>query len=399
MTLNAADLVALVAAATLDRDKLNSRQASMALASARFDLLPASVEPLFNYINVEPALDIFRGGEYWLANGGGSVYPHMLVHWLIDRASESSAETAVSDLGHYLQAEQIPCVQRSLVCGCTASAPFEIEPGVTFIPWGQLSGEDAILKQEITRRYEVAPLSPQTAVIDRKLLLPKRHVGAGQEPLYKIPHDPWVYDPRMLVTAVQLICPSAVALPATWFHLPDWCVMGQRGMRFYWSNLEHTSNYHLTESDIAELRALLARIRSLNIKDFINLWHITSRLELSQSYTNNIEKAIDLRIAYEMTFFIGDSESYQGELSFRLAMHAAKLLGEGKTPSERKQIFETGKALYSMCSGAIHSGQLASKYDNEKGQTLLKEGTALVRQALKRIVFKGKPSWPDVLMA
>jgi len=397
VALNAATLVPLVTAATNDRAKLSENFPALQLDQR--EKLPVSVQSLLAYIDSETALSAFRGGQYRFVGGGGDVQPYMLVHFLVDRAAVTSAEVAVSDLERYLQAPEIPCVQRILVCGVGASAPFEIEPGTTFIPWGQIKDADEILEQEAARVRAGALFSYPSGVIDREIVLPKILVDPGREP--PSVNDWSNTDTSTLALALQLVCPDAVALPANWIRFPDWCVIWQRGMRYLWVNLERTGTHQMTETDITELRSLLTRIRALGQKDYDTLRLATSRLVLAQSHMQPVERAIDLRIAYEMTFFMGDTGDprYQGELRFRLAMHAAKLLGQAKTADERKQIFKVGRDLYDMCSGAIHSGRISSDFDGERGQRLLSEGATMVRLALKEMLMNGKPSWPDVLMA
>lgn len=108
-----------------------------------------------------------------------------------------------------------------------------------------------------------------------------------------------------------------------------------------------------------------------------------------------MEDAIDLRIAYEMTFFFGDDSKYTGELRFRLALHAAQLLGG--TYAERERIRAAGYNLYDMSSGAIHAGRIKPEYA-KNAQDVLREGARIVREALKRIVRSGPPDWKRLLL-
>jgi hypothetical protein len=182
-----------------------------------------------------------------------------------------------------------------------------------------------------------------------------------------------------------------------WFRVPDWCVLAMRGLRYFWARPEQGGAYNLTETDIAEIRSVIVRLRALSHSEQSSFWLVTSRLSTAKSHTQILERAIDLRIAYEMTFFMGDTDSSTAELRFRLALRAARLLGN--TLDERKRLFKTGRNLYDMCSTAIHSGRIGSDYGGEAGLALLKEGETLTRQALKKMVVEGKPTWSDLLLS
>jgi hypothetical protein len=85
----------------------------------------------------------------------------------------------------------------------------------------------------------------------------------------------------------------------------------------------------------------------------------TDRLTAALERLSEADFAIDLRIAYEMAFSIGDTDERTTELRYRLAQRAALFLGSSS--SERQAIDGKAKRLYDLCSTVIHTGRISSK--------------------------------------
>jgi hypothetical protein len=393
-SLSRQELLPLVESVAADHKWLENINHVSALQDDRRDQLPASFQRLLAYIDAVPELDIFRDGYYWLANARGLVPRHALITFLIRRTRESSAATAVADLLRYTAADIIPCIRRTLVCGACASSPFQVDEFTRFIPWGQITddGGDQMIQQEGDRLSEANAFAGPSGILEIPIQLPRYHVKASAEkPKAILP--PALLDARSAVMALQLVCPNAVFGPVTWLHFPDWVICAPRGMRYFQPIPQRVGKHSLTEADISTVQSLFRKITALSPDALDHLWPVIHRLALAQSHLDPAENAIDLRIAYEMTFFFGDNS--KSELRFRLALHAARLLGQ--TYEERERIRALGIRLYDMTSGAVHAGRISGVYE-KTAHDILRDGAVIVREALKHIVLNGPPDWKRVLL-
>jgi len=395
MALDEKTLSQLLEAAVADSPSLDDLGFSAALQLGQRDKLPASLQALFAYIDATPELALFRGGTYFLAGSGGTASPDRLIVFLLMRAVNESPAVAVTYLTRYLAATEIPCIRRTIMMGVVAGAPVNLNANTRFIPWGQYQDDgDPILKQESDRLNANYGFARPTGVLDARITIPTVHVAAGVPvPEVKLPDE--TSDARAPVMALQLVCPNAVFGPITWHHFPRWVFGAPSGTRYFQPLPDRTGFHKLTDEDIAEAQALHGKLAALPPSALDPLWPAVHRLSLAQSHMQPVEDAIDLRVAYEMTFFFGDDGGYQGELKFRLAMLAARLLG--KTYAEREEISAVGNDLYDMSSGAIHAGRIKQKYA-KNAHEVLGRGAAVVRKGLKHIVLNGAPDWKRLLL-
>lgn len=395
MALDEKALAQLLDAAVPDSQLLDDLDVGVALQTGQRDKLPASFQALLAFIDAAPELELFRGGEYRLAGSGGGARQDRLLVFLLRRAASASPGVAVAHLKQYLAATEIPCTRRTIVTGVIAAAPVQLDANTSFIPWGHYQDDgDPTLKQESDRLHSHYGFSHPTGILDAHVTIPKVHVAAGA-PVPEVKLPDYAVDARAPVMALQLVCPSAVFGPITWHHFPRWCFGAPSGTRYYQPLPDRTGFHQLTGEDIAEAQALQARLTALSPSLLDPLSLAVHRLSLAQSHMQPVEDAIDLRLAYEMTFFFGDDGGYQGELKFRLAMLAARLLG--KNYAEREEISAIGNDLYDMSSGAIHAGRIKQKYA-KNAHEILKNGAAIVRKGLKHIVLNGTPDWKRLLL-
>ena len=357
------------------------------------DELPGSFQALLAFIDAAPELELFRGGEYRLAGSGGTATPALLLGFLLGSAARNSPAVAVAQLQGYLAATEIPCIRRTLITGVIAAAPFQLDANTRFIPLHRhFDDGDPILQEEVQRMESSYGVSRPMGILEAGVTIPRIHVAAGAP----IPGDPLTADARAPVMALQLVCSSAVFGPMTWHHVPPWVFGAPSGTRYYQLLPERTLIHQLSDGDIAEAQALQERLTALPPADFDLLWLMVHRLSLAQSHKQLAENAIDLRIAYEMTFFFGeDTGGYQGELKFRLALHASRLLR--KSHEDREVIRAAGNALYRISSAVIHSGRVPQQYA-KAAPDVLRNGAGIVREGLKYIVLNGAPDWQRLLL-
>ena len=119
----------------------------------------------------------------------------------------------------------------------------------------------------------------------------------------------------------------------------------------------------------------------------VNRW-----MEAVSHDSRSMDRLIDLRIALEALYI--DSE--RGELSFRLALTAARHLGADI--DERRAIQRSLREFYTLTSRAVHGVAISRLKDTNVA--LIEQATKLCRDGILKIVeTKDRRNWGDLLLS
>ena len=109
-----------------------------------------------------------------------------------------------------------------------------------------------------------------------------------------------------------------------------------------------------------------------------------------------VDSAIDLGIALE-SLLLNDLDDERGELTFRLRVRGARLLG--KTLDERREIYKALNAVYGLRSSAVHSGVLSETLNSKQLNDILERGQQIAADLVESVLRRGKsPDWGDVVL-
>lgn len=92
----------------------------------------SELTPLFREI---PDLSEFDGQLQIVSGQVSRVTYETLSQWLVERATESRIDEALSDLAKFIEAKKIPFQRLSAVEGLGLQRPCEVQPGVRLLPW------------------------------------------------------------------------------------------------------------------------------------------------------------------------------------------------------------------------------------------------------------------------
>jgi hypothetical protein len=112
---------------------------------------------------------------------------------------------------------------------------------------------------------------------------------------------------------------------------------------------------------------------------------------------NPVHQVIDLGISLEALLL---NDKPDQELSYRFALRGAHLMG-GADPAKRREFYRVFSALYSLRSTAVHSGVMPKKIDNPRNLTpaeLLRYGLGLSAEAIRKVIYEGRPDWERVVL-
>jgi hypothetical protein len=309
---------------------INEPTFGLAFIGERVDRLPAATRVLLLAINETPALAVFRTGWIEFAGVGHLVQPQQLIGWLVKRTGKTSAEQAVADMLHYLDATELPVQRRTLISGATAASEFTFgSPDTSFIPRGNLPGDnDPVLEEEWGAALNMRQFVWPGGLIETRLRVPKRHLAEPPAPPETGHPAPAGWSHSNELMALQLTVAGVSPLVA-WTRPPDWCPFLHMGSRAVYFKPGWSVERALTGAEIAELPMLLGRLRALDANTYSAIALAVQRLSTAVTQRSVVDRAVDLRIAYEVTFSIGDTDDRdkRGELRFRLAQRAAHYLG------------------------------------------------------------------------
>lgn len=143
------------------------------------------------------------------------------------------------------------------------------------------------------------------------------------------------------------------------------------------------------------IEAIRTNLRLLeNFKSPAALCVAIDRLGKARSWQSNEDKALDLGMALEIVLMHenGNNNDGNAEITYKVSSRAAWLIG--KTPADRKEVFEKAKKLYGHRSSAAHSGRL-----KKESEFISPEANAFVTRVLSQILQRGGfPVWRDLVL-
>ena len=162
---------------------------------------------------------------------------------------------------------------------------------------------------------------------------------------------------------------------------------------------EPVSLNRISEIQIPEIKRLYEALVNLNSKSREKLQIAIDRWIKSKGNKENVDKAIDLRIAFESLYLPKDNIE---QLSFQFRLRAAWHLGKGST--NRSMLIDNFKAIYLLCSKAVHNGEIPKRIKIRKGESVptsefIPRAQDLCRQSIMKILEDGEfPDWNNLIL-
>jgi hypothetical protein len=351
-----------------------------------------------------PDAQVFDGRMQYMSPGWGRAELPRLACWIKNRARAVGPTTAVEDLQQYLESDRVSCIDVMPVAALQVKDDILLSKGVSIISGGRcLAGT---FGGNVIRKAKPFVKEPaRLSCIVRNRTYPRIHLDAGEEPDATNPGYPGIQeleDVRLLVT---LAAPKAPISLGHWTDYPPHVpAVSPRGGSIH----DVRAQAYMAESsaDVTLLRTLHGAWVRLGEKSRrryrISLarlsWAVSRsyRSELGSTAAAQVESAIDIGIALE-SIFLTNIGPDRGELSFRLRLHAARLLRQD--PHERSALARDLRRFYQVRSAAVHAGTIPKGVEGVGAGRLIMHATAVVREALKRIIIDGEPDWHQLVLS
>ena len=154
------------------------------------------------------------------------------------------------------------------------------------------------------------------------------------------------------------------------------------------------------ESQIDEAKNLYDTLVNLGPKVREKLQIAVDRWIKSKASGNDVDKMIDLGIAFESIYLSNITE--KTELSFRLRLYAAWYLG--KDEEDRKMLMKEFRTIYNCRSDAVHNGKLKGEVkiggESVSISEFIKRAQDLCRESIIKIMEDGQfPDWDNLILS
>jgi hypothetical protein len=364
------------------KDDPNRQSLSLAIFAGGLDYYPPETQNLIKAISALRELDEVTHKMFSFP-GISTVHGEAPISiWLLRRAYDSSVDEALMDLKTFTTATTIRMRHIVAVEGFTMTHSCEVNEGLVIIPWNLL--DNSPTKQRMQLLFSEQARSPSFA-ITRMVDVPKIYSEVG-EPSALVSAD-FAYDD--LLNCASLFGPDRSTIIASWWEGPKW--IPSMGQSYSWLSPNYRSvPKNWPDEAYYRFPELFSRFQKMSNGNRSRLHVPLSRLNSSMQTYDQVDAAIDCRIAIESLFLEND----RGEYSFKISLRASRFLSTNF--EERKEIFKQFNELYGLGSRAVHYGILK----HEKGQLLPSEllviGHARIAEALRKIIIEGYPDWKAI---
>ena len=208
------------------------------------------------------------------------------------------------------------------------------------------------------------------------------------------------FNEEVFYQALSLVCNTSVQMIiGEWIAEPDKSLVlddGITGLNMFLDPFDDLAE--VEEADIKKATCLYNILINLDSKSLEKLQISIDRWIRSKKSENDIDKMIDLGIAFE-TLYVPDSN--RGEIGFKLAARAAWHLGKDK--KDRKERWRQIKQIYNQRSKVVHSGQpdrpIKFGADEVSIFEFIKESQNLCRDSIMKVLNARRfPDWSSLII-
>lgn len=332
--------------------------------------------------------------------------PRNLAWWLLERARHTSSHVATSDLERFAQAQDFGYHGVYVLSGVQVNQTLELANNISLVLFSHTPESDlkfsVQLSASVTSRFQ--PLALPTAALIEKGRRVKRAVAYGTPMFDEKGISKEVYgrleDARL---CVGIAGPCSPLVHTGWVipdpDVPFYSVERQSSLaaipeRLVYPTAEpawdvkriHEQFLGLPEEDKEWLRIPMRFVAETNASSTLVGYAIYLGIAIESLFLHNIETT--------------------SELSFRASLHAARFLG--RSPDERREIFDLFKLAYTLRSKAVHTGSSKQGkkaklegwtqenwklHEAEYYAIKMKECLSAVASAIRKVLVDGKPDW------
>ena len=332
---------------------------------------PSATTSLRELLLEHPAMrdNLTDDGTLYMAvpRGHAKLSPRHIADGLFKHAVVTSGIDTAEHFNRYLSLAEdraLPCADVTTIEGLSVDAPYEVFPGLAVLPLEHAVEQgvmDKVDKQDLAMRARQTRLTTPMACVVRRATFGPAFIAPQQcdEPDLTFQNVTYEWADEGLPVILNLLAlandsrvrlvDNSIAVLEFQDLLPDferarmpdpprWILWGRKGK--------------LTQDSVDELRAMFERLAAFPDEQRPRLELAASRLASALSRTDGRfmlhDSVLDLSIALEILYGLGDG----GEVQHKLATRVAHFLGA--SADERYRLFKAVKSLYAMRSNIAH---------------------------------------------
>ena len=353
---------------------------------------------LVEFVRADQSLQAFVGELQYAPLGGLRIEAEHVAAWLVRRAVQADADTAVAELNALLNTKEVSYLLVVALRGIQLEDSYSVGGEISLVPWEALP--DCPLKAASMYFDPSAGIPPiPSAAITARAKWPVVF-GPEAEAFYE-EYRPEVfrqlealYDAIACMGLQTNLPPTPIAQFACFEEsLP--LISSAIATRFSVEpNYTKPSVWHT--DDVTNLCDTIRAFNSRSDKEKDHLRLIASRLSSFRNGYRPVDRCIDLGIALESAFLSDRTDSV--ELSYRLRLRAAIYTERDK--AARRRVSDDVRDFYRFRSAAVHTGAVDyRKLGEERFEQLLDAVGKVVAAAGRRLCKEGVPEWEDLVFS
>jgi hypothetical protein len=194
---------------------------------------------------------------------------------------------------------------------------------------------------------------PQHEVPSIKLVLEARYKVIAHRP-DEMSYIKELFD--MVISAMRLFKKGTVGYNRVFTKIYWACPISKASMSSGKNYYEpyHGTQYNLSKDEVEDLVKFWKAYKDVNFKKYSFIELAIKRFNLAHVRKDFEDKLIDMMIAFEALYLIHTDKA---ELSYKLAIRAAFVLGKDKNKSEQEKMYIFLKKAYDVRSGIVHGNK------------------------------------------
>jgi len=330
----------------------------------------------------EPRFSVFDGKMHHLAQTGTIISRKDIGVWLIWRALNTNAETAVDDLWRYLSRRSVSAFQimeiEGLYVECSDET-YELQGGIKIV-----SAYNAPVRH--IREEGLKPVSNgMSGFLVRPVTL-TRTIGDTEDHLKAEFTDfSDLEDIRLLLSLVVRQGYQAISTFVVAADSVPW--LGGVSRHLHSRRSPVSMGPPIIGISVRQADELMTKFRRLTGSQREKLRVPLEKLNEHWAEGGLVQSAIDLRTCVEALYLDGNKE---GEFKFRLSLRAANY--EGGDLQTRQESLKAIKQAYDQGSKAVHTGKVSR---SKESMDAMKKTAELARSAIIRRLDDPDIDWPS----
>ena len=319
--------------------------------------------------------------------------------WYLSRINNVGEQQARRDLDNYLNAESVTYLLVVWISNIKVDHKIHLFDDYYLVPFDEMPESlEKYMAHDSSGLHQLGDDVADVALV-RAIEIPKTYASTNGERFL----ISWIWRSELnemlrLVDLLTLIHGCCAHVSCYTGYLPENYPFGlflgfNTDMHIPYTHSHFCGPFeYVRTADTDMLKKQLAALLAKSDDEQELITRILQRISQAKNRINIEDKILDLGIVLEM-LLLNDQD--QGEMSYRLALRGAYLLGA--SPTDRSCLYAILRRLYKLRSKVAHTGQLKGKMSSSATEEIDKY-FEIVEHVCSHIILSGWPKWDALIM-